>query len=1144
MRKLSALRDRAKHHVCGRDVALRADLCLWLLLVIISIHAVSVSNAQTTRGLISGRVLDGQSRLPIAGAAVCYEHEASNTAGIVYSGRTGFYAIPSLPPGDYNIRVVTNSSDAAEGTCLKSLQSTGPNQNVGQYQPLQLHGLNLAVAGRIDLSAELRHLSRVWERGLENRYVFPKSEAVLTYYGPDVDTSRYGSFDPNAGNQGALEATLSNVIDPEQVRRLPFAGRDIYAMLITQPGVAADTGTGRGLGLSIFGVRPSSSNFMLDGLENNVPLTSGPLSAVAPMAVQEYRISTSNFSAEYGRTSGFLANAVTRSGGTAWHGVGYFNLRNDALNANDFQRNRAGRPRSALKEVQPGFQVGGPIANSVFVSSALEHLRNRTSLEERDFQFPSTQEIASAGPITQGLLQQYAPSSSSLDGSATLRPPKSIDRYLLLERIDYRSPSGKQQLMGRLAFSSQTQPDFIWTPYPDFVSELTQPTFSLALNHTLTIAPNAVNELRGGWSSGELSWDRPHPEIPTLRVRNSQLTLPGSPAFSEFENEVETFELNDNFLWARDRHIVKFGGGLLSRSVDGALTFGRDGLVEFPNARTFLRDGVAPRGGQPTTLRAPLSVSDGGELDFQIPNYEREYRYQQYYFFAQDTFRATSRLVFNAGIRYERFRAPRNTGSVKDALLTFGDGSDVRERVANAGLQIGQAGDQQIYAEDANDWAARVGFSWAADKQSRTLLRGSYGIFYDRPFDNLWQNVANNRLVLPASGFDLNLTAGESYLAPVADVLPTLASDAQGRQLQGFPKLTAFDSNLRTAYTQNFFFGAQHRLRDDWFFETNYVGSLGRKLLTTDVVNRDLSGGDGANGRLNPNFNTDFSYRANQGFSSYHAFTFLSRYTPRNGFLQLAYTWSHGIDNQSDPLNGDFFDLVFTNPLFDGPSTASRIDSAAFSEQFNSSADRGNFGFDQRHNLVLYSLWGLPTAFGETSVAGVFRDWKISQVAAFRTGFPYSVRGTAGRILGNGVIFNGRADLLDPSAAETDRAAPDRGGKILLNREAFANVAADQFRVGTSGRNAFRGPGLYNVDFSLSRSFQVGWLREDSRLTFRADVFNILNHANLNNPIATLADPDFGLAVYGRRASDSGVRSLAPLNETPRQIQLILRFEF
>ena len=144
---------------------------------------------------------------------------------------------------------------------------------------------------------------------------------------------------------------MSQVIDPVLIRELPLAGRDVYAALATQPGVASDAPTGRGLGLSVNGQRPSSTNFMLDGVENNNYLLSGPLTRVAPEAVQEYRISTNNFSAEYGRTAGVVANAVTRSGGAAWHGIAYLFLKNEWLNANDFQRNarivRAFRSRNS-----------------------------------------------------------------------------------------------------------------------------------------------------------------------------------------------------------------------------------------------------------------------------------------------------------------------------------------------------------------------------------------------------------------------------------------------------------------------------------------------------------------------------------------------------------------------------------------------------------------------------------------------------------------------------------------------------------------------------------------------------------------------------------------------------------------------------
>jgi hypothetical protein len=138
-------------------------------------------------------------------------------------------------------------------------------------------------------------------------------------------------------------------------------------------------------------------------------------------------------------------------------------------------------------------------------------------------------------------------------------------------------------------------------------------------------------------------------------------------------------------------------------------------------------------------------------------------------------------------------------------------------------------------------------------------------------------------------------------------------------------------------------------------------------------------------------------------------------------------------------------------------------------------------------------------------------------------------------------IFNNRADVVDPRRANADQ--PVAGGKRLLNLSAFRNPTAGT--LGNSGRNAFSGPGLFNVDLSLSRSFGLKWLGESGRLTFRADAFNVLNHANLNNPAANVGSPDdFGIATYGRKEENRGFPLLTPFRETARQIQLLLRIEF
>ena len=199
--------------------------------------------------------------------------------------------------------------------------------------------------------------------------------------------------------------------DPAQIEKLPLAGRDVYTMIATMPGVTADTTTARSLGISANGQRPSSSNFLLDGLESNNYLVTGPLLPVAPEAVQEYRVSTSNYSAEYGRTSGYIANAVTRAGTNQWHGTGYGYLKNTALNANDFQSNLRGTPRTPThKRSSPASRRDPVRRDLMFVSASVDYLSSRSRiLPERTYRVPTTLALSTAAPdtIAYRLLSQF-----------------------------------------------------------------------------------------------------------------------------------------------------------------------------------------------------------------------------------------------------------------------------------------------------------------------------------------------------------------------------------------------------------------------------------------------------------------------------------------------------------------------------------------------------------------------------------------------------------------------------------------------------------------------------------------------------------------------------------------------------------------
>lgn len=1047
---------------------------------------------------------------PVAGASVTYTSATLAASGTLQSDVGGYYFLPLLSAGTYSIRATANG-----------------------YQAQQLEQLELQVAGRIQIDFKLRPLSDVWEAGQYRSVFLPGSKTIVTFYGPDVDTSRSGSFEGQQGKRGTLDTSASYVIDPTQISDLPLQGRDVYTMLVSLPGVTADNGTARGLGVSVAGQRPSSSNFLLDGVENNNYLVTGPLNPVAPEAVQEYRISTNNYSAEYGRTAGFVANAVTRAGGKEFHGVGYEYLKNDVLNAADFQDNLTGLGRLPLKQNQFGYQVGGPVpkilSNRLFFSSALESFTSRSNLAPATYTLPTTNFIPALNiPTTRlayQLLTKFAPptivgKAGALTAPYTVEQPVEVDRLIALERGDFTTNGGRDHIMARLNIARLSEPDFLWYVYPDFTSALHQNTTGAATNWMHTWTPRLTSEFKLSYNDDDLFWARAHPEVPILQSGDGVL-LPGSQGQYDYKNHNKSFEAIYSAIWTRNRHVISAGAGALFRFNSGYFTLLQSGEFGFQNVVNFAFD-------KPSEFEVAINRLSPA---LSQPDSNRSYRYAQSYFFAQDSFRVNSRLTLNYGLRYERFGSPENTGTVKDAILTLGNGGDFNSRLANATLATG-TGNQQIYGSDNGDFAPRAGFSYDVFGKSKTVLRGGFGMFYDRPFDNLWQNVRINSILTPQ--YDL-FAPTTNYLQPIPQILTQFAN--QTLLPTGFPPLILMDPKLRNGYAETAFVGVQQSVGDKLTVEVNATASRGRRLITSDIVNRQFTTTEGFDGRPNENL-PDIEWRSSQGTSDYSALTVLTRYRLRTLQLQGAYTWSHSIDDQSDPFGAEVVNLQFTTVGGSGDSALR----SSFAQQYDNNGDRGNSAFDQRQSLFLMGIW----QSGARRVA--LRGWQASWLAAFRTGFPYSVEAPQTDIIpGIAAIENQRADLLTPASAyyASPPAAP--GGKILLNAAAFGIPAGGV--VGNSGRNTFRGPGIYNVDFSLGRTFAVPSLwkakvREGTRLTLRADAFNVLNHANLNNPDQLVGSPTFGLATFGRQGTASGFPAVSPVNETARQFQLMVRLEF
>ncbi len=1052
---------------------------------------VSGAFAQTTQGVITGRVVDSVSGASVAGARVrCFPPDGFAPSETV-TASPGFFLLPLLSPGHYRLRV----------------EATG-------YQPAEVHQVDLAVAGRLEFELRLRPLADIWQSGRFRSVFLPQSEAILTFYGPDIDTSRSASFQPPRAGRGALESSISQVIDPRQIRDLPLAGRDLYTSLILQPGVVGGTANARGLGLAISGQRPTSSNFLLDGVESNNYLTSGPLTSPAPEMIQEYRISTNNFSAEYGRTAGVLANAVTRAGGNRWSGQIWYYAKNTALNANDLQRNRQALERAPLHESQPGFQVGGPLLRDrLFVSGSAEWLRSRGYGDPVSITLPSTEflnQVASlrsrnpAVAAIAALLDAHpfaAPLSKEPIAEVQTALPNFADRWLSLARIDYSPAGGSHRIMGRFSHSRLNRPQFLWSPYQGLDAPLDQEISSLAASITTRITPSLTNDGRVGFTADSIGWDRPHPEISRFRSDDGAL-LPGSEAFYSYRNRSRTTELADGMIWSRGGHLVQWGGGVLLRRISGYLTAGRDGQYGFNSVFEFAR-------GEPNSYTGAF---DRAVLPhYSQPDYAREWSLTQFHLYAQDTFRATPRLSLNYGVRYENFGAPAGTGGAPDTVFQAGSGPTLDAQVAAGSLHFQSAG-QGLYRADNRNWAARLGASYDLTGTGRLLLRGAWGIFYDRPFENLWANVRLNGIrettftVPPGvSGF-LDGPSLARYTNPVA--------------LRDHLLLTWIDPGLASPRVQSFFGGLQSRLTDSLSLEGNGTGSQGRHLVTSDRLNR----GSAQIAAL-----PEIQYRAGQGASSYAALQMLARYRSSIMQTQVAYTWSHSIDTQSSPIAGDFFDLNLLN-LTGGQV---RQPYASFTLEQQPNLDRGSSDFDQRHNVTVSAMVTAPR--GRSRWNWATAGWSGSALASFRSGFPFSVYSESS-VLG---IANQRADLLDPRNIFRSDAAD--GGRWLLNRAAFASPASG---AGTLGRNALGGPGLYNIDASINRSFHLRGFRESVRFVLRADAFNLLNHSNLGAPDPYLGSSTFGYAAFGRKAAATGFAGLLPLNETARQVQVMLRLQW
>ena len=1060
-----------------------------LLALLAALYALNAFG-QTTQGIIVGQVRDRSTGRPLAGAlvqAACSDPEIQRSA---YTSESGHYAFPNLPPGNFRLTVTLAS-----------------------YQSRESYDRLLSVAGYLQADFELRPLSDVWESGRYRSAIF-RNESVLTYFGPDVDPAYAGNFEPGRASTGQLEPSVSEVIDPKLIDTLPLAGRDVYTAIVLLPGITSDTTTTRSIGISANGQRPTSSNFLLDGVDNNSHLLTGPLLTLAPEAMQEYRVSSNNFSAEYGGVTGYVANAITRAASPAWHGIAYANFENSVLNANTFDRNSKSLGKTPSGEVQPGFRLGGalPVRGLTF-SSAFESFHAHSAFDTAAFFLPTEAFYSSlpAGSLGRQVLDQHRPSlwapGEGDSGVVSIAPPVSLSRLTALERLDY-TPSNRDHLLVRVAGASLTNPDFRWSPYGS--ATLRQNTVGGAVTYEAAWTPRFTTEARFGSHRDRLGWGLINSDVPGLVIIGGPL-LPGVPSSDKaFEDRSTTTSLDGGATWSAGKHLVKAGGGWATTHMKDRFSSEPNGTFYFPDTESFRLD-------QPILFETMISRTGLQTGEYVPVATTGRYSRNRAQIYAQEDYRATPNLTVNVGLRYESFGAPvasadtRNafvsiTGRTLDGLLT--------SRTGGAILQM-----------QGGTWAGRFGASYSPEWRGHTLtFRAGYGAFHDGLFDNLWSPLILN---------DFEIASFDTQRCPVTlgpGGPPSLFTARCFEGASDFLDLTAFASPMRIPSSRSGFIGAQWRAGANLTFEVNGLGSASRALFSSDVLNRYAGAG-------RPSSLPDVYYRSNDSHSHYAALTTSVRYqSPRAG-MRIYYTWSHSIDNQSDPLLGEFFDLGFSNQSDRGGKRYY----GAFTVPGNPDADTGNSDFDQRHNLAAFSYWDLP-ALPRGRAAAVSRGWRVSQTLVARSGLPYSVYAGDQNCH---PLCNTRADLVNAAAVYGPAAYPSPPGtQRLLNPEAFS--APPSGLNGATGRNAFRGPGFWTLDLSVAREFAI-W--ERVRLELRADAFNLANHANLQSPdayfgtSATSRNPDFGVASFGR-TEKAGFPALTPFIENARQIQLLVRLRF
>ncbi len=965
---------------------------------------------------------------------------------------------------------------------------------------------------------------------------------------------------------------LSDVVSSRQITQLPTLTRNPYDLVGIAGNVTPDQTGGRGTGFAINGQRSASTNILLDGGENVDAFTAVVGQTVPLDSVQEFRVITSNFSAEYGRASGGIVNVATKAGTNEFHGSIYEFNRVSKLASNSFDRNANGLPKSVFTRNQFGYSVGGPVVKEkLFFFSSTEWTRIRSSGEVISL-VPTPQLLAASNSRTQAFFNAFQlvtpingptytvaevlrnfslPATGAfgalnpnLPAFGEVRATRAADfgaglpgnSYQTIGRLDYIL-SDRTQIYVRGVYEEglQFEGTTSFSPYQGFNTGTTFLNQNYLANLTHSFSSSLVsqtkvvfNRLNNSQPLGE------QPIRPTLYFTDAGVLsafgrafrfpgyLPTTPGngipFGGPQNFLQAFE---DVNWTRGNHTFRFGGQYVH--IRDNRTFGAyqyASAVLGTNAVTALNNfvsgnlrrftvaafpqGKIPCSNNPITGATIVTPACTLQTPLGSPNFSRSNRYHEWAAYFNDSWKLTPRITLNLGVRYEFYGVQHNARQELDSNFYLGEGGNIFERIASGRILLAQDSPiGKLWQNDNNNFAPRLGVAWDIFGDGKTSLRGGYGMAYERNFGNVTFNVIQN----PPNNSTVQFNAG-SDVPTIPITLDNLGPLAGSGVAKPFTRvsLRAVDRDIVNAYAHFYSAAFERQLGSGTVASVEYSGSLGRKLYSIANINRTgtsnvfLGIGPRADvfgtgvpqgiGRLNNNGAAAINFRGSDGRSKYNAMI-LSFDTSKLRNLGLRfgarYTLAVNRDNLSSTFSegqGGNFNLGYLDP-------------------FDPDLDYGYSDNDIRHRFVTNFTWEIPGP-ADGIARHVLGGWEVTGIYTARSGAPFSIFdctfafGVCSRaILSSPVDSSGDVDKKSGGVADT----PNRYNYINLanlkpgefvDRNGFAEFGP--FPANMSERNAFRGPGFWNLDGALYKNFKF---TERVGLQLRFEVYNVFNHANL-----------------------------------------------